>query len=243
MLNPVAGAHWLVNVGNVDTINGTASNDTLTVANGMFTPNSDLSINLGDGDDTVSSGSQFGSFALNGVEHLVVTGQLNAFYTLTNDQTGLSVDLGAGNTGLQIANGVNTLSLTNVLSVGTSDFFNGSPASDDTLTLLNDVTGVTINLQQGNNTLNLAAGANTITAFNIQTINGSASSDSLTLQNSNFGTMIDLGAGTDTLTLSNNSNDVAVKNIENVIGGDGNDNINIADMTGSVTVTGGLGND
>jgi len=37
----------------------------------------------------------------------------------------------------------------------------GSPSSDDTLTFLN-VSRVTVNLQQGHNTLNLAAGANSM---------------------------------------------------------------------------------
>jgi hypothetical protein len=35
-------------------------------------------------------------------------------------------------------------------------------SSDDTLTLLNDVTGVSVNLANGSNTLNPAAGANAL---------------------------------------------------------------------------------
>jgi VCBS repeat-containing protein len=241
-LNLAAGANSFLNISSVDTVNGTASDDTLTIASGAFTPNNDLSIDLGGGNDTLQLGQTFFNAALHNVEHMVgSTG--DDFYTLTNSQNGLAADLGAGNNSLQIAAGTNTLSLTNVQSVGTSDFFNGSPASDDTLTLLNDVTGVTINLQEGNNTLNLAAGTNALTVYNIQTINGSGSSDSLTVQNSNYGVTIDLGAGTDTLTLADGSNGVTVKNIENVVGGNGNDNITIADLTGTVTVTGGLGND
>ena len=63
-------------------------------------------------------GVQYASFALHNVEHLVVTGQHDAFYSLTNDQNGLSVDLGAGRS----AAGTNVLSLTDVQSVGTDHF-------------------------------------------------------------------------------------------------------------------------
>ncbi|SDK25260.1 MULTISPECIES: VCBS domain-containing protein [Bradyrhizobium] len=238
-----AGNNQLDNLFNVDVVNGSAGDDTLTIGMGIFTPNNDLVIDLGGGNNTLNIAGNNASLSLLNTAHLNGS-SLDNFISLNNDVTGLAVDLGLGNDTLNLASGTNSVSLSNVENVNTADYFGGpAAASDDTLTLLNDVSGIAINLQQGNNTLNLAAGTNSLTAYNVQTINGSASADSLTLQNSNYGVTIDLGAGTDTLTLADGSNNVTVKNIENVIGGNGNDNINIADLTGTVTVTGGLGND
>jgi VCBS repeat-containing protein len=242
-LNLAGGVNSFTNVYSVDTISGTAADDTLTISNGLYTINNDLSIDLGAGNDTLVTGSQFEAFALHNVEHLVVSGQQNAFYTLTNDQNGLSVDLGAGNTNLQVAAGANTLAVTNVTNIGSGDYFNGSQSSDDTLTLLNDVTGITVNLQQGNNALNLAAGTNSVIAYNVQHINGTASDDSLTMLNDAGGDTIDLGAGNDTLNLSVSTNGVTVANIEHVNGSAANDIITIANTIGTTTVTGGAGSD
>jgi VCBS repeat-containing protein len=242
-LNLAAGTNAFTSIFSVDTINGSASDDQLSIANSPFTPNNDLSIDLGAGNDTLTVNSQFGSFALHNVEHLVVSGQHDAFYSLTNDQSGLSVDLGAGNTGLSIAAGTNVLSVTNVQSIGTNDFVGGSPSSDDTLTLLDDVSNVTVNLQQGDNTLNLAAGVNSITAFNVQHINGTASNDVLTMLNDAGGDTIDLGAGNDTLNLTGFTGGVTVANVEHVNGSAGTDFITDASALGTTTITGGGGAD
>ncbi|MGY4458581.1 beta strand repeat-containing protein [Bradyrhizobium sp. LB13.1] len=242
-LNLAAGVNSFTNIFGTDTINGTASDDTLTVTSGLYTPNNDMSVDLGAGNDTLSLGSQYGSLALHGVEHLVVTGQPDAFYTLTNGQNGLTVDLGTGNSGLQIASGANTLALSHVSSVGSADFFGGTaPASDDTLTLLNDVSGVIINLQQGDNTLKLAAGTNSITAYNVQHIQGSASNDALTMLNDAGGDTIDLGAGDDTLNLTGFNGGVTVANVEHVNGGVFTDIIAVTGTVGA-TVTGGGSSD
>ncbi|TYL84331.1 VCBS domain-containing protein [Bradyrhizobium cytisi] len=243
-LNLAAGANSLLIVSNIDTINGTSSADALTISNGAYTPNNDLSIDLGAGDDALTVGSQYGSFALHNVEHLVVSGQQDAFYSLTNDQTGLSVDLGAGNTGLQIASGANTLALTHVQSVGTSDYVGlggTSSPSDDRLTLTNDVAGLTVNLQLGDNTLNLAAGTNSITAYNVQHVNGSASDDVLTMIDAG-GSAVDLGAGNDTLNLVGPAS-VTVTNVEQVNGSAFTDFITDATVVGTTTITGGGGSD
>src|SRR6202040_2392479 len=119
--------------------------DTLTIGNGLFTVANDLSIDLGAGNDTLTVGNTFLNAALHNVEHLVGSAS-DDFYTLTNDQNGLTVDLGAGNNGLQIAAGANTLSVTNVQNIGTNDYTGNAPAADDTLTLLDNINGVTINL-------------------------------------------------------------------------------------------------
>nr|WP_249810728.1 VCBS domain-containing protein [Bradyrhizobium sp. 17] len=260
-----------VAVTNVENINGNdftpgvVSDDTLTLLNNV----SGLSVNLGNGhntlnlaagansfngtynvqdiygsasEDTLTVNSQFGSFALHGIEHLAVAGQNDAFYVLTDDQNGLSVDLGAGNTGLQIASGANTLSLTNVSVVGSADFFGGNaPVSDDTLTLSDDVSGVTVNLQQGDNTLNLAAGTNSVSTYGVQHINGSASADALTLFNAG-GIAVDLGAGNDSVDLVGPAS-VTVKNVEHVNGSAFTDFITDVGVFGTTVITGGGGAD
>ena len=53
-------------------------------------------------------------------------------------QAGMSIDMGGGNDNVNLANGSNSLSVTNVENLNGSDFAAGS-VSNDTLTLLNDV--------------------------------------------------------------------------------------------------------
>jgi Ca2+-binding RTX toxin-like protein len=179
--------------------------------------------------------------ALN-IEHVNGNG-LDNFLSFQNDVSGMSVDLGAGNDTLALANGVNSVSVSGVENISGSDF-GGTNPSDDTLTLLNDVNGITVNLGDGNNTLDLAAGNNTLAnIFGIQTVNGSATDDTLTFQNNVNGVSIDLGGGNNTLNLANGFNFVTVNNVETVNGGTGNDNITIANTSGSTTVTGGQGVD
>ncbi|GAA0001098.1 hypothetical protein BRDID11002_10980 [Bradyrhizobium diazoefficiens] len=102
-------------------------------------------------------------------------------------------------------------------SISSNDF-SGAP-SDDTLTLLNDVTGVSVNLAQGNNTLNLAAGVNSLDSlFNMAQLNGSASDDTLTVTQQSFGTVFDMGAGNDTINFQSTAGGVTVVNTETVNG-------------------------
>jgi hypothetical protein len=156
----------------------------------------------------------------------------------------VTFNLGNGNDTVNLASGTNSIGINSVENINGSDFGTPNPSSNDTLFLLNTVNGVSINLGEGTNTVNLAAGANTLAAaYNIQAINGTISGDTLTVQNQINGSSIDLGGGTDTLTLGNGFNTVTVSNIENVFGGNTVDNIVIANTTGSTTVTGGLGND
>ena len=156
----------------MQTINGTASDDTLTLVNNPF----NVTVDLGGGNDTVdilAGTGFFSSLSLLNVEHLTGSAGDDSI-TLLNNVNGLSVDLGTGNNTLSLANGGNTLSATNVQNINSTDF--SGTASNDTLTLLNDVSGVSINLGQGVNTLNLAAGINSLTGtFNVQSINGTVS--------------------------------------------------------------------
>ena len=183
----------------VTTLTGSA-NDFVLVNGGM----NGLSIDLGAGTgDTVAlASSGFVSLNLANVENVTGTSGDDTV-SLVKNANGLAVDLGAGNNTLSLANGVNTLSVTNVQNINATDF--SGAVSNDVLTLLNDVSGVSINLAQGTNTLNLAAGVNSLgIVSNVQAIDGSASGDTLTLGvvGSAAGqTRVDLGSGNDTLNL------------------------------------------
>ncbi|UPJ41119.1 VCBS domain-containing protein [Bradyrhizobium sp. 40] len=235
-LNLASGANSFGNVFSVDTINGSGSDDTLVVAGGLGTFTDDLSIDLKGGSDTLQFGGQYLSASLQGVEHLVGSAGDDS-YVLKNIQDGLTVDLGGGNNHLTVASGSNSIAVTNVQSIGSADFFGGTaPASNDTLKLLNDVSGAIIDLAQGDNTLNLAAGTNSITTYNVQHVNGSASDDVLTMFDAG-GAAVDLGAGNDTLNLVGASS-VTITNVEHVNGGAFTDFITVTGPVGA-TVTGG----
>ena len=238
-VNLAGGSNSFTGIFNVQHINGSAGDDTLTISDGLFENGNNPIVDLGAGDNTLNLGTMGASLTALNVQHLNGS-SLDNFITLNNNVSGIAVDLGDGNDSLGLADGVNSISVFNVESINGSDW---TTPSDDTLNLLNNVSGVNVNLAGGNNTLNLAAGSNSFgDLWGVNLVNGSSLDDTLTIQG-NAASTIDLGAGTDTLILANGFGGVTVANIENVIGGSNNDNINIADITGTVTVTGGLGSD
>ena len=184
----------------------------------------------------------------------------NDFVTLVHDALGLVVDLGAGTDNLNLAGGVNSLSVSNVENLNTNDF--SGPAVDDTVTLLNDVTGMSVNLAQGDNTLNLADGSNSfVDLFNVQHVVGTASDDVLTVTDGIFtpdgNPVVDLGGGDNTLNFGGGGFTMTALNIEHVVGnaldnyvtfnndlsgvsidlGTGNDHLTLADGANSVALT------
>jgi Ca2+-binding RTX toxin-like protein len=215
----------------------TGSNDDfLTIGQNLFGHTIDLGAGTG---DTVNLGVAGGyTLKLLDVENL--TGSAgDDFVVLQNTVSGLSVDLGAGNDSLTLANGSNSVSLSGVENINSSDF---APAtsSDDTLKLLNEVTGLSVNLNNGTNTLNLAAGVNSLgNVFNVGSINGTSSADTLTLagQVGNLtGVKVDLGSGNDTLNLGAGSFGVTFVYADNggadVVSGFNNFNGDKIDLTG-----------
>jgi hypothetical protein len=242
-LNLAAGSNSFVDLFNVQHINGTASDDVLTVTDGVFTPDGNPVVDLGAGDNTLNFGAQNMSLTALNIEHINGTAP-GDWLTLNNDVSGVSVDLGGGDSHLALANGANAVSVLGVANIIGSDFTGGVSPSDDTLTLLNDVSGVSVNLADGNNTLNLAAGTNSLdNLFNIAHLNGSASDDVLTVTQQSYATAFDMGAGNDTINFGAQANGVTVVNAETVNGSTGNDFITVGNSEAPVTVTGGLGAD
>src|SRR5216684_3034768 len=87
----------------------------------------------------------------------------------------------------------------NTLTLNTVDLVIGGTASD-LVTMSGDLTGATIDLGAGTDTLQLFAGTNSLTAINIESIRGSTAADVLTLNGAVSGTTtVDLGSGNDTL--------------------------------------------
>ena len=99
---------------------------------------------------------------------------------------------------------------------------------DDKFTLSVDMSGVSIDLGSGNDTLTLGAFANTLTVANVETLVGVAGNDTVTLATALGTQSIDLGGGANTLTLADLTNTGTVSNIETLIGGSGADSITLA---------------
>ena len=236
-LNLAAGANTFVAIYSAGNINGSSGNDTLSITDNLYNGGNAVAFNLGDGSDTLNIGTQFANFSVSGVEQITGSSGDN-FFVIANNLNGTAVDLGSGNDYL-VLTGTNSVSVTNVENINGNDF-NVGDSSDDTITLLNNVAGVNVNLGNGTNTLNLAAGINSLTGvFNVQSINGSASSDTLTLGQvggQTGVTRVDLGAGNDTLNLSLNSFGITFVYADNdgadVVSGFARDHGDKIDLTG-----------
>ncbi|MEQ8194723.1 MAG: calcium-binding protein, partial [Rhodospirillales bacterium] len=125
---------------------------------------------------------------------------------------------------------------------------NGVSGFAQTLTLGTAIpSGLTIDLDDGTDTLNLGNGGNTVTVSNVETVNGGTGNDTVTVTSIlTAGAVYDLGSGTDTLTLANGTNTVTVSGVETLNGGTGNDTVTVdADTVdgASVSFDGGLGTD
>ena len=213
--NLADGVNSFIDIFNVQHVNGTASNDVLTLTDGAFTPDGNPIIDLGAGDNTLNFGAQNMSLTALNTEHINGTAA-GDWLTLNNDVDGVSLNLGGGDSHLALANGTNTVSVTGVDNIIGSDF--GGAPSDDTLTLANDVSGVSVNLGDGNNTLNLAAGTNSLESLvNINLVNGSASDDVLTVSQPSFTTTFDMSAGNDVVNFAGQAFGATVINAETVI--------------------------
>ncbi|TQF32037.1 VCBS domain-containing protein [Bradyrhizobium sp. UNPA324] len=241
-MNLAAGANSFVNIYDVNHVNGTASDDTLTVTGAIAAANG-VAIDLGNGDDTIVLDGNFAAFAATGIEHINGNSGDNSL-SLTNNVAGITIDLGGGNDFVSLANGVNSLSISGVENLNGSDFTGNLNPSDDTVTLLNTVSGVTVNLGEGTaNVLNLAAGSNSLdNLWNVNLLNGSSSDDTLTLQGSPAN-VIDLGDGNDTLNFNANVYGVTVTNVETINAAANFDLITIGNSSGNTTITAGAGAD
>ena len=228
-------------------VTGTGGDDFLTIGANI----NGRQINLAGGTDTVTvSGTTFGTFfSLNlaGVENLKGSND-DSFVNLANTATGLIVDLGGGVDNLALAAGSNSVSIVNVESIGYGDF--GPTPSNDTLTLLNNVTGVSVNMGFGDNTLNLTGGGNSLgDVSNANHIYGSATNDVLTIAGavgsgvSGATITFDLGDGDDTLNVSTLHTPIGLVGVEHLNGTSQDNFFSLLNNTSGVAVNLGDGND
>src|SRR5262249_1153884 len=142
----------------------------------------------------------------------------------------------------------NSIAALHVEQINGSDFAVGVN-SNDTLFLTNNITGdvgVTVSLGNGDNTLNLAAGANTFAdIFSVQHINGTVSGDTLTLNGSAFvnngGPTVDLGDGNDTLSFGGVGLTLTALNIEHIVGTAVNDGLTLLNTVNGLDISLGGG--
>ncbi len=127
-------------------------------------------------------------------------GTVDTFLSIGLQANGRLIDLDGGNDTLTL-----TQSGTYNLNIQNVDSLTGTSGADF-VTLTNVANGITVNLAGALDTLNLANGANVLTVFNTDTVNG--------------------GTGFDTVTLGSAAN-IAVNSVESVIGSSGIDHVTL----------------
>ena len=240
-MNLAAGSNSFTNIFDVNHVNGTTSDDVLTVSGTLAAANG-TTVDLGAGEDTLVFAGTFATLSAVGIEHINGSASDNTL-GLTNLVDGIAIDMGDGIDTVSLANGANSLSIIGVEHLTGSDF-GGPSTSDDTVTLLNAVSGVDVNLGAGTNTLNIAAGSSSFdNLFGVNLVNGSSSDDTLTFLGS-AAPVIDLGDGADTVTFGTSAFNVTVANTENINASSNFDIITIDNaVTESTTITAGAGAD
>ncbi len=114
----------------------------------------------------------------------------------------------------------------------------------DTITFGKAVSKGFVDLGDGVDTLNLAAGSNTVTVANIESVFGNTGTDAVTLSAElTAASSIDLGTGKDSLTLGNFDNVGSVSNVETLTGGSGSDTITYATIVTGGSINLGAGDD
>jgi len=190
------------------------------------------------------------SFTFTVTDGLLTTAVQTFALAISNDITGTAgadtitlgtalasgtVDLGAGTDSLTLADGANTLTVSN-----TETITGGTGA--DAITLGTALASGTIDLGAGTDALTLANGTNTLSISNTETITGGTGADSITLGAAQASGTINLGTGVDSLTLANGTNSLTVLGAETLTGGTGADTIVNGDAT-NMTIIGGAGAD
>ena len=166
-------------------INGTAGNDTITLAaavNYAF-------IDLGAGSDMLTLANGINAATVANIETLIGGGGADTI-TLGTAAANASFDLAAGNDMLTFGNFANSATVAN-----TETITGGS--GNDTVTFGTALTtAISVDLRTGANKLTLANTANTATVKNVATLLGGSGADAMTLGTALVNGSIDLGAGT-----------------------------------------------
>src|SRR5262249_28071527 len=188
-----AAGTYVLNIQNVETVNGTGGSDDVTLGNAA----TGLTLNLGLGSDTLTLANGTNHVSVQNVE--TVTGGTGADFVTLNADVGAttvtaSFDLGGGSDQLTLnvfGTPIINLALNNVETVN-------STGGIETVNLANAANGLSIDLGGGFDTWNLASGNNVGTVSSVETLTASGAgndtitfiADSLVVNQS-----IDLGGG------------------------------------------------
>ena len=219
----------------IEVVNGGSGNDVVTADSQFFNDITQFSgsrtrqYDLGGGTDTITMSGSADGIAIANVETVDGGGGSDRLALLAGGQsvtvTSIETILGGS--------GTDTVTLSDsgetVSSMSAVETVNGG-SSADSVTLTATTTGLTISLSGGTDTLNLAAGTNTIRPSSVEVTTATGSDDTLNIS-AGLGlasVTFDMGAGTDTINLSTvgNSNQLLkIYNAETVTSGNGLDNI------------------
>lgn len=221
-------------VAGAETILGGALADTvsLTIANPVG-----LVVDLGAGNDRLNLSTYGGAVSVRNTELIVGSLGIDTVTVLAPVAGGYRVDLGTGADRLVMANGPGGHEAT----VLNTEQIVGS-AGNDVVTLGNAVTGISVNLNGGDDRLVLANGTNTLSVGHVETLTGGTGNDTVTLTAATLNMTFDGGFGTDRLNLFAGTNAVTLRNVELAVGGLGNDRITNLGTNG-MRIEGGAGLD
>ena len=157
-----------------------------------------------------------------------------------NDEVTYSNSLVAGNTvdlGGEAGDYLYLLATANTVAISNVEYVVGTAAAD-ALTLSTSVTGVSVNLGNDTDTLNIASGASDMSVSGVENIAGTGGGHTLTFNSAVTGVSVDLSGGAaDTLILSSlGTNSVSITDVETVTGGSASDTVTFA-IGGTTTLT------
>lgn len=246
--------HNDVTVVNVEEVNGSGANDTVTFAANL-TADDEVQVDLsGEGDnDTVNLAAGANTLNISNVEMVIGSASADSL-TLTDSLSYVTIDLGGGTDVIYLAEGENSLAVVDVETVAIAD---GDPESesDDSLTFEGVVAGVSVDLGDGFDDVTLASvddgeggfEANQVTLVNVEAVVGSEGDDTVTFTANLDGeeaVEVDLGSGeNDTVHLAAGANNVYFGDVESVIGSGGNDQLTLADTVSGMSINLGSGTD
>ncbi len=114
--------------------------------------------------------------------------------------------------------------------------------SVEVLTFANQI-DMSVDLEGGNDSITLAAAGNTLTAIDVETINGSSGADKIVLGAVYAGGYFDGGADTDVVDFNSAAATLTIANIESITGASGADVITAATALSGIEIDLGASND
>ncbi|GAB7564351.1 hypothetical protein LG202_23900 [Methylobacillus methanolivorans] len=261
-----SGADVLLNIQN---INATDFNDTITVANFASVINArdgNDTVTAGNGNNTIDGGTGDNRISVGSGNNTITAGAGNDIIIATNGNNTINagdgannVTVGAGNNNITTGLGNDTVSAgggNNSINVGNGN--NLVTVANGNNTIISGTGADTVSAGSGINSIFTGDGNDVITVGNAQTtVDGGAGTDRLTYVGVTQSLVVNLADGM--VTIDGGNQAVRVSNIEHITTGSGNDTVygsavaneintgdgndSIEGMDGNDTLNGGAGND